>query len=85
MPGISLNDIDQLPDPALELDVFLLLSLCNKTGELEKEKLSIYMHAKNWNSSRINKIVRYAMDRELLSNHSGLCITDKGRQKIGRN
>ena len=85
MPGISLNDIEQLPDPTLEPDVFLLLSLCNKNGELEKEKLSIYMRAKNWSRSRIKKIVRYAMDSGLLSDHSGLCITDKGRQKIGRN
>jgi hypothetical protein len=85
VPGISISDIDKLPDPALEQDVLMLLVLCNKKGELEKDTLSHFMLGNRWSKSKVKRIVKHALDNGMLSDQSELCITDKGRKKIGGN
>ena len=85
MPGISLSDIEQLPDPQMEEDALKFLLLFDDHRQLDRDLLTRFVLGNRWPKRRTKSVALYVVERGWAIEEGGILqITDAGRDKAGK-
>jgi hypothetical protein len=84
MPRITLNDVHQLPDPAMDQDVTALLLLTGSDGYIDENRLKKFMYGNRWSRAKIERVFEYGVREGLFVDDKGLKATQSGLAMIGR-